>query len=153
VLISVRNAKARLSELLERASRGEQIANAKRGKAIVLLVTVEDGRPRRPCVAKGRVTDAFFEPLPDDELAAPQAVRLLLDTQGPLWLLLDDARLPGAASKLIGDPDQDILVSARKGGSEAANKFDNGRKWVATSGVANSASLSRNARAYPRHGV
>ena len=30
------------------------------------------GEPRRPGLAKGRLTEAFFEPLPEDELAAWQ---------------------------------------------------------------------------------
>jgi prevent-host-death family protein len=70
VLVNVHEAKAQLSELLERASRGELIVIAKRGRPIVRLVPIEDRSPRRPGIAKGRVTDAFFEPLPDDELAA-----------------------------------------------------------------------------------
>ena len=70
MLINVHDAKAQLSELLERAARGEQIVIAKRGRPIVRLVPVEDRSPRRPGIAKGQVTDAFFEPLPDDELAA-----------------------------------------------------------------------------------
>lgn len=70
MLVNVHEAKAQLSELLERASRGEQIVIAKRGRPVARLVPVEDRSPRRPGLAKGRVTDAFFEPLPDDELAA-----------------------------------------------------------------------------------
>lgn len=31
-------------------------------------VAVGDRAPRRPGIAKGRLTDAFFEPLTDDEL-------------------------------------------------------------------------------------
>jgi PIN domain nuclease of toxin-antitoxin system len=37
---------------------------------------------------------------------------LLLDTHALLWWLFDDARLPRAARELIGDPDQDVLVSS-----------------------------------------
>ena len=50
--------------------RGEEVVIAKRGKPFVRLVPVEDQTPRRPGIANGRLTDAFFEPLPDDELAA-----------------------------------------------------------------------------------
>lgn len=70
MLLNVHQAKAQLSELLERAARGEEIVIAKRGKPFVRLVRVEDREPRRPGVARGRLTDAFFEPLPDDELEA-----------------------------------------------------------------------------------
>ena len=68
--VNVHEAKAQLSELLERAARGEEIVIAKRGKPFVRLVRVEDRTPRCPGIAKGRLTDAFFEPLPDDELVA-----------------------------------------------------------------------------------
>jgi hypothetical protein len=32
-------------------------------------VPAEESAPRKPGLAEGRVTDAFFEPLPEDELA------------------------------------------------------------------------------------
>lgn len=70
MLINVHTAKARLSELLERAAKGEEVVIAKRGKPFVRLIAVEDRSPRRPGIAKGRLTDAFFEPLPDEELEA-----------------------------------------------------------------------------------
>jgi prevent-host-death family protein len=70
MLINVHQAKAQLSELLERAARGEDIVIAKRGKPFVRLVRVEDRAPRVPGIAKGRLTEAFFDPLPDDELDA-----------------------------------------------------------------------------------
>ena len=68
MLVNVHSARARLSELLERAARGEEIILAKRGKPIARLVPVEDREPRHPGLAKGRLTDAFFEPLPPDEI-------------------------------------------------------------------------------------
>jgi prevent-host-death family protein len=70
MLINVHSANARLSELLERAASGEEVVIAKRGKPFVRLVAVEDRSPRRPGIAKGRLTDAFFEPLSDEELEA-----------------------------------------------------------------------------------
>jgi prevent-host-death family protein len=70
MLVNVHQAKAQLSALLERAARGEEVVIAKRGKPFVRLVRVEDRAPRRPGIAKGKLTDAFFEPLPDDELEA-----------------------------------------------------------------------------------
>jgi prevent-host-death family protein len=68
--VNVHEAKAQLSELLERAARGEEVVIAKRGKPFVRLVRVDDRAPRRPGIAKGRLTEAFFEPLPDEELEA-----------------------------------------------------------------------------------
>lgn len=70
MLVNIHRAKAQLSELLERAAQGEEIVIAKRGKPFVRLVAMEDREPRRPGLAKGRLTDAFFEPLPDDEVEA-----------------------------------------------------------------------------------
>ncbi len=70
MLVNIHRAKAQLSELLERAARGEEIVIAKRGKPFVRLVAIEDHAPRRPGLAKGRLTEAFFEPLPADELEA-----------------------------------------------------------------------------------
>ena len=37
---------------------------------MVRLAAVEDLQPRRPGIAVGRVTEAFFEPLPPDEIEA-----------------------------------------------------------------------------------
>jgi prevent-host-death family protein len=70
MLVNIHRAKAQLSELLERAARGEEIVIAKRGKPVVRLVAIEDHAPRRPGLAKGRLTEAFFEPLPPDEVEA-----------------------------------------------------------------------------------
>ena len=63
MLVNVHEAKAQLSELLERAARGEDVVIAKRGKPFARLVRIEDRAPRQPGIAKGRLTDAFFEPL------------------------------------------------------------------------------------------
>jgi prevent-host-death family protein len=72
MMVNVHEAKAQLSELLERAVRGEEVVIAKRGKPFVRLVPTAAKEPRQPGLAKGKgyLTDAFFEPLPDDELAA-----------------------------------------------------------------------------------
>ena len=67
-LVNVHEAKAQLSELLERAARGEDVVIAKRGKPFARLVRIEDRAPRQPGIAKGRLTDAFFEPLTEEEL-------------------------------------------------------------------------------------
>lgn len=64
--INVYEAKTHLSQLLDRALAGEEIVIARAGKPLVRLVPVESGA-RQPGIARGRVTDAFFEPLPDDE--------------------------------------------------------------------------------------
>jgi prevent-host-death family protein len=68
-LINVHEAKTHLSRILERVQRGEEIVLAKAGKPYVKLVAVRPVRKRKPGLLKGRVTAAFFEPLPDEELA------------------------------------------------------------------------------------
>jgi prevent-host-death family protein len=72
MMVNVHEAKAQLSDLLERAVRGEEVVIAKRGKPIVRLVPTGTKEPRQPGLAKGKgyLTDAFFEPLSDEELAA-----------------------------------------------------------------------------------
>jgi prevent-host-death family protein len=70
MMVNIHRAKAQLSKLLERAALGGEVVIAKRGKPFVRLVAVEDSTPRRPGLARGRLTDAFFEPFSQDELEA-----------------------------------------------------------------------------------
>lgn len=67
--INVHEAKTHLSRLLERAHGGEEIILAKAGKPYARLMPLESDKPRRiPGRLKGSLTDAFFEPLPEEEL-------------------------------------------------------------------------------------
>jgi len=66
--VNVHEAKTHFSRLLERAHSGEEIIVAKAGKPYAKLVPLDERKERVPGIAKGRVTDAFFEPLPHDEL-------------------------------------------------------------------------------------
>lgn len=66
--VNVHEAKTHLSQLLKRARAGEEIVIAKGGKPYARLVALEAPRPRKPGLLKGRVDDAFFEPLPKREL-------------------------------------------------------------------------------------
>jgi prevent-host-death family protein len=68
--VNIHEAKTHLSRLLDRMLAGEEIIIAKAGKPIAKLVPTEPARPRRPGLGKGRVTAAFFEPLPEEELRA-----------------------------------------------------------------------------------
>ena len=70
--VNVHHAKTHLSRLLERAAAGEEIVIARAGQPVARLVPISPVEPRRPGLAKGRLTDAFFEPLPPDELDAWQ---------------------------------------------------------------------------------
>jgi len=69
-IVNVRDAKTNFSRLLERAHDGEEIVLAKAGKPYAKLVPLEERKERKPGLAKGAVTDAFFGPLPAEELDA-----------------------------------------------------------------------------------
>jgi prevent-host-death family protein len=70
VKVNVHEAKTQLSRLLERAHAGEEIVIAKNGEPYARLVPLEKPKAREPGLLKGKVEEAFFEPLPESELAA-----------------------------------------------------------------------------------
>jgi prevent-host-death family protein len=70
IIVNVHEAKTHLSRLLEQAHAGQEIILAKGGKPyarLVPLATTPGGR--QPGRLAGRLGDAFFEPLPAEELA------------------------------------------------------------------------------------
>ncbi|MGE0484401.1 MAG: type II toxin-antitoxin system Phd/YefM family antitoxin [Gammaproteobacteria bacterium] len=69
-IINIHEAKTHLSRLVDRAAAGEEIILARSGKPCARLVPLEDAPPRSPGLVKGRLTDAFFEPLPAEEIGA-----------------------------------------------------------------------------------
>ena len=69
-IVNVHEAKTHFSKLLERAHAGEEIVLAKAGKPYARLVPLESAQPRVAGIAEGRVDEAFFEPLPEEELKA-----------------------------------------------------------------------------------
>ena len=68
VTVNVHEAKTHLSRLLAKVQAGEEVIIAKAGKPQAKLVRIQDPGVRRPGIAKGSVSDAFFEPLTEDEL-------------------------------------------------------------------------------------
>ena len=73
--VNVHDAKTHFSRLLERAHAGEEIVLAMAGKPYARLVPLAPVAAHRlpgrlKHVLGADVADAFFEPLPDDELAA-----------------------------------------------------------------------------------
>ncbi len=71
--VNIHEAKTHLSRLIERATQGEDIIIAKAGKPRVRLAPIrEEPVVRRPGRFAGslKVTEAFFEPLAEDDLAA-----------------------------------------------------------------------------------
>jgi prevent-host-death family protein len=69
--VNVHEAKTHLSRLLAEAVAGEDIVIAKAGKPQVRLVPIEDPPKRKLGFMEGwDLGDEFFEPLPEEELAA-----------------------------------------------------------------------------------
>lgn len=67
-IINIHYAKTHFSKLLLRAHSGEEIIISKSGKPFAKLVPLKKKSKRVPGIAKGKVTEAFFEPLPEEEL-------------------------------------------------------------------------------------
>lgn len=71
VMVNVHEAKTQLSRLLEAASRGEEVVIARHGEPVARLVPISaTGRTPGLARGRGRLTSAFFEPLPDEILGA-----------------------------------------------------------------------------------
>ena len=67
--VNVQEAKTRLSDLLARSERGEEIVIARSGRPVARLVPLEQVPPRRFGVMEIDVPDDFDEPLPESEIA------------------------------------------------------------------------------------
>jgi prevent-host-death family protein len=71
--VNIHEAKTHLSRLIAEVEAGEDVVLARGGKPVARLVPVAEGAPaRRFGAMRGRaaVGAAFFEPLPESELAA-----------------------------------------------------------------------------------
>ena len=68
--VNVHEAKTQLSRLLAQVEAGEEVVIARRGQPVARLVRCRPQGKRRFGAMKGKIalTDAFFEPLPEDEL-------------------------------------------------------------------------------------
>ncbi|MEB3321459.1 MAG: type II toxin-antitoxin system prevent-host-death family antitoxin [Synechococcaceae cyanobacterium] len=71
--VNVQEAKTHLSALLLRVEAGEEIVLARNGRPCARLVPLRPAASRRLGFLQGSVDDAFFEPLPERELAAWEA--------------------------------------------------------------------------------
>ena len=69
-IVNVSEAKTQLSRLLAQVEAGEEVVIARRGRPVARLVRYMPRGKRKFGAMKGRIniTDAFFGPLPDDEL-------------------------------------------------------------------------------------
>jgi prevent-host-death family protein len=73
MMVNIHAAKTQLSRLIEMACSGEEVVIARDGEPVVRLTPVANvAAERKPGRLKGRlvVPDEFFDPLPEDELAA-----------------------------------------------------------------------------------
>lgn len=115
--VTIHAAKATLSQLVARAEAGEEIILVRGNVPIAKIVPYHAVVPKRQFGAlrgKFSVGPGFFEPLPEEELAAlqQQVLNLLLDTHALLWWLLGDMSLSASARDAIGDTSNDVFVSA-----------------------------------------
>lgn len=71
-IVNVHEAKTHLSRLLARVEEGEEIVIARNGTPVARLVRCQKRGKRRPGTMKGliKLDDSFFDPLPEEELAA-----------------------------------------------------------------------------------
>ncbi len=67
-VVNVHEAKTHLSRILEDVRAGEEVVLAKDGVPYARLMPIAPVGKRRLGFAPGRVTSAFFEPLPDEEI-------------------------------------------------------------------------------------
>ena len=67
-VVNIHEAKTHLSRLLRKIAEGKEILIARRGVVVARLCPPEQPARREPGWLEGRVGEAFFEPLCDDEL-------------------------------------------------------------------------------------
>ena len=72
VTVNVHEAKTHLSRLLKQVEAGEEVIIARNGNPVARLVSSKKRGKRQPGSMKGliEIDDRFFEPLPEEELAA-----------------------------------------------------------------------------------
>lgn len=70
VQVNVQDAKTQLSQLLARVESGEDVVIARGGVPVARLVPVQDVPPRPVGFVPVVTDETFFDPMPDDELAA-----------------------------------------------------------------------------------
>jgi antitoxin (DNA-binding transcriptional repressor) of toxin-antitoxin stability system len=70
VVVNVQEAKTRLSELLGRVERGEEVVIARAGRPVARLAALNPPPLRTFGTVDLVVPDSFFEPLDEQEIAA-----------------------------------------------------------------------------------
>jgi prevent-host-death family protein len=72
-MVNIHEAKTQLSKLVAEVEAGDDVVLARAGTPVARIVRIAESKPERRFGAmKGRAAtgDAFFEDLPEDELAA-----------------------------------------------------------------------------------
>lgn len=67
-IINVHEAKTHLSKILDQVHQGEEVILAKGGRPYAKLVPINDDGKRTLGFVPGKISDAFFDPLPPEEL-------------------------------------------------------------------------------------
>ena len=72
IKVNVHEAKTNLSRLLAKVETGEEVVIIRRGTPVARMVRVQKQGKRQFGSMKGRIKfdDSFFDPLPEEELAA-----------------------------------------------------------------------------------
>ena len=72
ITVNVHEAKTHLSRLLAKVEAGEEVVIARNGNPVAQLVSCKKRGKRKPGSMAGLFTvpDSFFDPLPEEELAA-----------------------------------------------------------------------------------
>src|SRR5215218_2512313 len=115
--------KARLSEYLDRAVRGERIVICRHNKPVAELRAVDEVRsePRPIGPLPGRPTfvvpDSFFEPMPADELDRWEGVA----STDPL-ARSSTPQAPGGASRVAGTKAESVAPRRRRSGPRTARR-------------------------------
>lgn len=71
-IINVHEAKTHRSKILDQVYQGEEVILAKSGRPYAKLVPLNDREKRPLGFVPGKISDAFFEPLPPEELERRQ---------------------------------------------------------------------------------
>ena len=68
--VTIEEAQSKLLDLIHTLQPHEEVIITENNQPVARLLPVEERLPRTPGIAHGKVTDAFFEPLPEEELKA-----------------------------------------------------------------------------------
>ena len=68
--VTIEEAQTKLLDLIHTLQPHEEVIITENNQPVARLLPVEERLPRLPGIAHGKVTDAFFEPLPEEELKA-----------------------------------------------------------------------------------